>query len=143
MACGTEKGSFVACCVEVEVKKDGSYRVNEVIEAFECGAILNPRNTLAQVEGAIIQGLGGAMKEEMRFENGRVLNGRFSEYLVPRFADVPKIDCVLLDRKDLASVGAGETPIIGVAPAIANAIANAVQLRIRSMPMRNDRIKPS
>jgi isoquinoline 1-oxidoreductase len=52
------------------------------------------------------------------------------------------IECVLLDRKDLAPVGAGETPIIGVAPAIANAIANAVQERIRSMPIRNEKIKP-
>lgn len=142
LACGTEKGSFVACCVEVEVKKERSYRVNQVVEAFECGAILNPRNTLAQVEGAIIQGLGGALREQMHFENARVLNGRFSEYPVPRFADVPKIECVLLDRKDLASVGAGETPIIVVAPAIANAIANAIQVRIRSMPIQNEMIKP-
>jgi isoquinoline 1-oxidoreductase len=128
--------------VEVEVKKEGVFRVNEIVEAYECGAILNPRNTLAQVEGAILQGLGGALREEMRFEKGRVLNGRFSEYLVPRFADVPRMECVLLDRKDLAPVGAGETPIIGVAPAIANAIANAVQERIRSMPIRNEKIKP-
>lgn len=142
LACGTEKGSYVACCVEVEVKKEGVFRVSEIVEAYECGAILNPRNTLAQVEGAILQGLGGALREEMRFEKGRVLNGRFSEYLVPRFADVPMIECVLLDRKDLAPVGAGETPIIGVAPAIANAIANAVQERIRSMPIRNEKIKP-
>jgi isoquinoline 1-oxidoreductase len=127
----------------VQLNNDGTYRVSEIVEAYECGAILNPRNTLAQVEGAIIQGLGGALREEMRFENGKVLNARFSEYLVPRFSDVPKIECVLLDRKDLASVGAGETPIIAVAPAIANAIANAVQVRIRSMPIRNDKITPA
>ena len=107
------------------------------------GAILNPRNTLAQVEGAIIQGLGGALMEEMRFENGKILNARFSEYQVPRFSHVPKIECVLLDRKDLASVGAGETPIIAVAPAIANAIANAIQVRNRSMPIRNEAVRPA
>ncbi|HVK57404.1 MAG TPA: molybdopterin cofactor-binding domain-containing protein [Candidatus Kapabacteria bacterium] len=147
LACGTEKGSFVACCVSLQLNKDGVFRVNEIVEAYECGAILNPRNTLAQVEGAIIQGLGGALKEEMRFENGRVLNGRFSEYMVPRFADVPKIQCVLLDRKDLASVGAGETPIIGVAPAIANALVNAAgdvpQARIRSLPIRTEQFRPA
>jgi CO/xanthine dehydrogenase Mo-binding subunit len=143
VACSTEKGSYVACCVEVEIFDGGGYRVGEVAEAFECGAILNPRNTLAQVEGAIIQGLGGALREEIKFANGKMLNGHFSEYLVPRFADVPKIECVLVDRKDLASVGAGETPIIAVAPAIANAIANATQIRIRSMPIRNQQIKPA
>ena len=143
LACGTEKGSYVACCVSITVNKEGEYRVHEIVEAYECGAILNPRNTQAQVEGAIIQGLGGAFREEMRFENGHVINGRFSHYLVPRFRDVPKIDCVLLDRKDLASVGAGETPIIAVAPAIANAIANAVQVRVRSMPIRNEAARPA
>ncbi|MGZ8921323.1 MAG: molybdopterin cofactor-binding domain-containing protein, partial [Limisphaerales bacterium] len=132
----------VACCVALEVNKEGAYRVHEVVEAYECGAILNPRNTLAQVEGAIIQGLGAAFTEEMRFENGKVLNGRFSAYQVPRFQDVPKIDCLLLDRKDLASVGAGETPIIAVAPAIANAIANAIQVRIRAMPIRSETVRP-
>ena len=142
LACGTEKGSYVACCVAIDVNSSGGYRVTEVVEAFECGSVLNPRNTLAQVEGAIIQGLGGALTEEMRFAGGKMQNGRFSEYMVPRFADVPKIECVLLDRKDLASVGAGETPIIAVAPAIANAIANATQIRIRSMPIRNQQIKP-
>jgi isoquinoline 1-oxidoreductase len=129
--------------VSLTVNNDGAYRVNEIVEAFECGAILNPRNTLAQVEGAIIQGLGGALTEEVRFENGKVLNGRFSEYRVPRFGDVPRIECVLLDRKDIASVGAGETPIIAVAPAIANAVANAVQVRIRSLPIRNEKIQPA
>ena len=143
LACGTEKGSYVACYVEVEVNNDGAYRVQEIVEAYECGAILNPRNTLAQVEGAIIQGLGGALMEEMRFENGKILNARCSEYQVPRFSHVPKIECVLLDRKDLASVGAGETPIIAVAPAIANAIANAIQVRNRSMPIRNEAVRPA
>jgi isoquinoline 1-oxidoreductase len=79
----------------------------------------------------------------MRFENGKILNGSFSQYKVPRFADVPPIETVLLDRKDLPSVGAGETPIIGIAPAIANAIFNAVQTRIRSMPIRANELKPA
>ena len=74
----------MVCCVVIEVNKDGLYRVNQVVESYECGAILNPRITLAQVEGAIFQGLGGALRKEMRFENGKVLNGRFSEYSVPR-----------------------------------------------------------
>jgi CO/xanthine dehydrogenase Mo-binding subunit len=143
LACGTEKGSYVACCTQVDVDSKGNYRLSEVVEAFECGAVQNPRNLQAQVEGCIIQGLGGAMREEIRFKDGKILNPHFSEYQVPRFTDVPEIQTVLLDRKDLPSVGAGETPIICIAPAIANALFNAVQVRIRSMPLRTDSIQPA
>ena len=66
-----------------------------------------------------------------------MLNPRFSQYHVPRFKDVPQIETVLVNRPDLPSVGAGETPIIGIAPAIANALFNATQTRIRSLPIRN------
>ena len=61
----------------------------------------------------------------MLFKDGRVTNPRFSEYRVPRMADVPELDIVLVDRQDLPSLGAGETPIIAVAPAIANAMFQA------------------
>jgi CO/xanthine dehydrogenase Mo-binding subunit len=141
LACGTEKGSVVACCVQVDLMPEGTYKVIEVVEAYECGPIHNPRNLKAQVEGAIIQGLGGALREEMRFKDGKMLNSRFSKYQVPRFRDVPRITTILLDRKDLPAVGAGETPIIGIAPAIANAIFHATGVRIRSMPIRNESIR--
>jgi isoquinoline 1-oxidoreductase len=118
------------------VDNGGTFRLLDVAEAFECGAIQNPGNLKAQVEGCIIQGLGGALREEIRFKDGRILNPRFSQYQVPRFRDVPKIDTVLVTRPDLPSVGAGETPIIGIAPAIANALFNATQARIRSLPIR-------
>ncbi|HVR76705.1 MAG TPA: molybdopterin cofactor-binding domain-containing protein, partial [Planctomycetota bacterium] len=114
LACGTEKGSYVACCARIEVnERDGTFKVVKVVEAFECGAIQNPANLRAQVEGCVIQGLGGALTEEMRFKDGKVLNARFSRYRVPRFKDVPEIDTVLVNRPDLPSVGGGETPIIG------------------------------
>ena len=138
LACGTEKGSYVACGVRIEVDdRAGTFKVLEVVEAFECGAIQNPANLTAQVEGCIIMGLGGALREEMRFKDGRMLNPRFSQYHVPRFKDVPPIETILVNRPDLPSVGAGETPIIGIAPAIANALFNATQTRIRSLPIRN------
>ncbi|HVJ67498.1 MAG TPA: molybdopterin cofactor-binding domain-containing protein [Caulifigura sp.] len=135
LACGTEKGSFVAACAEVEVK-DGRIRVLSVTQAYECGAIQNPLNLRLQVEGAMVMGLGGALTEEMRFENGRILNANFADYHVPRMDDVPALDIELVDRRDLPSVGAGETPIIAIAPAIANAIEHAVGVRCRSMPLK-------
>jgi isoquinoline 1-oxidoreductase len=135
LACGTEKGSYVAACAEVEVS-DGQIRVLSVCEAYECGAIQNPRNLRAQVEGSIIMGLGGALTEAIEFREGKIANPAFSSYAVPRMGDVPELDIVLLDRRDLPSVGAGETPIIAVAPAIANAVHHAAGVRCRSMPLR-------
>jgi isoquinoline 1-oxidoreductase len=134
LACGTEKGSYVAACVEVQVEKE--LRVRELVMAFECGAILNPANLRAQVEGCIIQGLGGALTEAIEFEDGRLKNGSFARYPVPRFRDVPPLEILLLNRPDLPPAGAGETPIIAVAPAIANAVYDATRQRVRSMPVR-------
>jgi isoquinoline 1-oxidoreductase len=117
IACGTEKGSYVATAAELS-KTDDGFRVERVVVSFECGAIVNPDGLHNQVEGSIVQGLGGALFEAARFADGRILNGTMAQYRVPRFRDVPPIDVVLLDRRDLASAGAGETPIVCVAPAI-------------------------
>jgi isoquinoline 1-oxidoreductase len=137
IACATEKGSFVATCAAIRVDRSKQQiRVTEICQAFECGAITNPDNLRSQNEGAIIQSLGPALREESQFENGRITNASFWEYLVPRFADLPKIDVHLLNRPDLASSGAGETPLITVAPAIGNALFHATGVRVREMPLR-------
>jgi nicotinate dehydrogenase subunit B len=136
IAGGLEKGGYVASCAEVAVDRaSGAVRVVKMTTAFECGAIVNPDGLRHQVIGANIQGLGGALFEAIEFENGRVTNPRFSRYRVPRFRDVPEIEAVLLDRKDLPSAGAGETPIMAVAPAIGNAIFHATGSRLRALPM--------
>ena len=136
IAGGTEKGSYVATCAEVAVDStSGQVRVVRVVQAFECGAIVNPDGLRNQVEGAIMQGLGGALFEAIDFADGRILTDRFSRYRVPRFADVPAIEVVLLDRKDLPSTGAGETPIVGIAPAVGNAISAATGIRLHSLPL--------
>ena len=144
LACGTEKGSFVAACVEVEIdRKQKRIIPRHVCEVFECGAIINPENLRAQVEGAIIMGLGPALREEMQFEAGRMRNASFSLYEVPRFRDVPEFDLYMRNRTDLPSAGAGETPIIAVAPAIGNAVFHATGIRLREMPMRLPEKMPS
>jgi isoquinoline 1-oxidoreductase len=144
LACGTEKGSYVAACVEIAIDRTkNNYTVRRVCEVFECGAVLNPANLVAQVQGAIIMGLGPALREEMRFENGKMQNANFDDYLVPRFADVPEFDIHLLDRPDLPSVGGGETPIIAVAPAMANAVFRATGTPVREMPIRLPGAKPA
>jgi CO/xanthine dehydrogenase Mo-binding subunit len=137
LACGTEKNSVVAACCEVEVDaQSGVPRLIEIVEAFECGPILNPANLRCQVEGCITMGLGPALREEIQFKDGQIANGRFAVYRVPRFRDIPKADIILLDRKDLEPAGAGETPIMAVAPAMANAVFDATGKRVRSMPIR-------
>jgi isoquinoline 1-oxidoreductase len=135
MGGGYEKLGNIATFAEVNVNKSGEVRIVRVVSAFECGAIVNPDNLRNQIEGSNIQGMGGALFEAIEFENGKILNGRLSRYRVPRFSDVPAIDTVLLDRKDLPSAGAGECPMIGVAPAIANAIFEATGQRLRALPL--------
>ncbi|HXH06691.1 MAG TPA: molybdopterin cofactor-binding domain-containing protein, partial [Vicinamibacterales bacterium] len=120
IACGTEKGSYTAAAAEISRTADG-FRVERLVVVFECGAIVNPDGVRNQVEGCVIQGLGGALFEYIRFADGRLLNGSLEQYRVPRFTDVPPIEVVLLDRRDLPSAGAGETPIVAIAPAIGSA----------------------
>ncbi len=136
IAAGFEKGGYVATCAEVSVRPGRETRVVRLTEAFECGAIVNPDHLHTQVEGAMIMGLGGALFEAIDFADGKILNPHLARYRVPRFSDVPpQIDVVLVDRKDLPSAGAGETPIVTVAPAIASAIHMATGEWRRSLPM--------
>ena len=133
---GFEKGGYVATVAEVAADKDlKQVRVVRLVTAFECGAVVNPDTLRNQIEGGVIQGLGGALTEAIHFENGRILNPRFSKYRVPRFRDTPTIETVLVDRRDLAPAGAGEAPIVGTAPAIGNAIFDATGKRLRAMPL--------
>ena len=136
IACGFEKGSYVATAAEVSVDaKTGAVKIERVVESFECGAIVNRLHLHNQVEGAVVQAIGGALFEKIDFKDGQILNGRLAKYRVPRFSDVPVIEIVLLDRKDLPSAGAGETPIVGLAPAVGNAIFDATGKRLRALPL--------
>jgi CO/xanthine dehydrogenase Mo-binding subunit len=142
LACGTEKDSVVAACVEVRLDRSkGRIEVTEVCEAFECGPILNPANLLSQVQGCIVMALGGALTEELEFRDGTILNPRFSRYRVPRFKDVPRIDVHLVENRDIPPAGGGETPIIAAAPAVANAVFAASGVRLRSMPLRSEALR--
>lgn len=136
MGGGFEKLGNVATFAEVSVERaSGGVKIVRVVTAFECGAIMNPDHLRNQVEGAVIMGLGGALFEAVEFADGKIRNGRFSSYRVPRFSDVPQVETVLLDRKDLPSAGAGEAPIVGIAPAIGNAIFDATGVRLRALPL--------
>jgi isoquinoline 1-oxidoreductase len=142
IAGGTEKGSYVATCAEVAAdEKSGRVKVLRAVSAFECGAVINPDHLKNQIEGAAVMGLGGALFEAIQFADGKILNPRFSGYRVPRFQDAPTLEAVLVDRKDLPSAGAGETPIVAIAPAVGNAIFDATGIRLRSLPMLPNGLK--
>jgi isoquinoline 1-oxidoreductase len=135
IACGFEKGGYVGTCAEIQVNSDKEVKVIRITQAFECGAIINPRHLENQVMGSMVQALGGALFEAIEFANGKILNASLAAYRVPRFSDIPKIEIVLIDRKDLPSAGAGEAAIIGIAPAIGNAIADATGKALNTLPM--------
>ena len=142
LALGIEKNSVVATCAEVSIAAgSGEVKVERVVQAFECGAVINPDHLRGQNEGCIIQGLGGALFERLSFRDGRILNPRLSAYRLPRFADLPKIEIVLLDRKDRAPIGGSETPIVGIAPAVGNAIHAATGVRLRALPLAPEGVK--
>lgn len=137
IGCGEEKGGVVATCAEIRMD-GGQVKVVRVSVAFECGAIINPVHLENQIAGSVIQGLGGALFESIDFRDGRILNPTFSTYRVPRFSDIPAINVVMLNRKDRAPAGAGETPIVGIAPAIRNAIAHATGKLIYTLPLQRE-----
>jgi CO/xanthine dehydrogenase Mo-binding subunit/aerobic-type carbon monoxide dehydrogenase small subunit (CoxS/CutS family) len=135
LAVGLEKGGRVATCAEITLGDTGRVRPVRLVTAYECGSIVDPDTVQSQVEGAIVMALGGALFEAVPVHDRRPMVTALSDYPVPRLADLPEIDVILVDRPDLPSAGAGETPMIAVAPAIANAIFNATGQRLRRLPL--------
>ncbi|HEX9064205.1 MAG TPA: molybdopterin cofactor-binding domain-containing protein [Streptosporangiaceae bacterium] len=138
IACGLEKDGRVVTAAQVVIGQGRQVRVTGLVTGYECGAIVNPATVTRQIEGATVMAFGGAMFEAIRFTGGVITNGSFTQYRVPRLADVPPVEVLLLDRPDLPSAGAGETPMIAIAPAIANAIYAATGRRLRSLPLTDD-----
>ncbi|MGC8634957.1 MAG: molybdopterin cofactor-binding domain-containing protein [Candidatus Limnocylindrales bacterium] len=138
IAGGLEKWARIATVAEVRVHDDGLLELLRIVSAYDCGQVVNPDGLVNQVEGATVMGLGGALFEAVRFADGQVRNARLSQYRVPRFLDVPPIEVILVDHRELPSAGGGETPIIAIAPAIANAIFAATGRRLRDLPLVPD-----
>ena len=143
LACGMEKGGHVATCAEIAMDPSAkTVKVVRVVQAWDSGAVVNPDGLRNQNMGAVIQGLGGALFEAIRFGDNRIQNPHFESYRLPRFRDMPQVEIVLVDRKDVPSAGAGETGLVGIAPAVGNAIFAATGTRLRNMPMVPDDAVP-
>jgi CO/xanthine dehydrogenase Mo-binding subunit len=141
MGGGFEKGGYFATFVEIAVDTRGDRReprVLRAVTAFDNGPTINPDGLRNQIVGAMIQGIGGALFEAIEFDHWVVRNAHLAQY---RFRDAPMIDVVLMDRRDKPAMGAGEAPIMGIAPAIGAAIHAVTGIRPRSMPMAREGLR--
>ena len=105
------------------------------------GLCVNPEGAAIQMEGAVTMGLGYALKEQVRFKGGEVLDRNFDTYELPRFSWVPKIETVIIDDRDAAPQGGGEPAIVIMGAVLANAVHDAVGARMFRLPMTPERIK--
>ena len=142
VACGIDAGTYVAHMAEVEVDLvSGRVQVNRVVCAQDMGLAINPEGAKQQIEGCITMGLGYALTEEIHFQGGRIFDLNFDTYEIPRFSWLPKIDTVLIDNKNFPPQGGGEPAIICMGAVIANAVYDAVGVRLLQLPMTPDRIR--
>jgi CO/xanthine dehydrogenase Mo-binding subunit len=126
-----------------EVKVDratGKVQVLRVACAQDMGLCINPEGAAIQIEGCITMGMGYALTEEIQFNGGKIVNRNFDTYQLPRFSWVPKINTVILDRRDQPSQGGGEPAIICMGGLLANAIFDATGARIYQLPMTPPRV---
>jgi nicotinate dehydrogenase subunit B len=134
-------GTYVAAVAEVEVDKStGQIVVKRVVCSHDCGLIINPDGLKNQIEGNIVQGISRALYEEVAFDGHGVTSLDWSSYPIIRFADVPEIDIVLIDRPDVAPLGAGEPSTIHIAAVIANAVFDATGVRLYEGPFTAQRV---
>ncbi len=141
IACGHDAGTWVAEIAEVKVDKStGKVQVARVAASQDMGLCVNPEGALIQMEGCITMALGYTFTEEVHFEGGNITDRNFDTYTIPHFSWVPKMECVILDRKDKPPKGGGEPAIIAVGAVVNNAIHDATGARLYRTPMTTERL---
>jgi xanthine dehydrogenase YagR molybdenum-binding subunit len=140
--------SWCAHFVEVRVDEDfGTVRVSRVVSALDSGRLYNPKLAESQWKGGIIMGIGQALLEEgiVDRRHGRIVNGNLADYMLPTNADIPDIQTISVGIPDphssaLGGKGVGELAIVGIAPAIANAVFHATGKRVRDLPITLEKL---
>jgi len=141
IACGIDAGTYVAMIVEADVNStNGNVVVKRVVCAQNMGLVINPEGATMQMEGCIMMGLGYALTEEVKFRNGEILNKNYDTYEIPKFSWLPKMETVILDKKNEPPQGGGEPAIVTIGAAIGNAIYDKLGIRLNRMPMTPERI---
>ena len=129
--------NYVAIAMEVAVDRNtGKINVRRIACAHDGGLIVNPDGLRNQIEGSILQTLGRALHEEVKFDRSRVTSVDWASYPILSFPDVPSLDVALIDRPSLPPLGAGEASTAPVAAAVANAVFDATGIRLRRVPLR-------
>jgi CO/xanthine dehydrogenase Mo-binding subunit len=142
---GRELRTFCAMIAEVEVDPEtGEISVLKLVSAHDVGTVLNPTTHDGQIKGGIIQGLGYALMEELSVEDGQVTSVHFGDYKIPTIQDIPELVTVLLEEPfgptPYGGKSIGEVSNVPVAPAIANAVADAVDVRITALPITAEKV---
>ncbi len=130
--------------IEVDVTT-GEITVLKVTAAYEIGKIINPAMAVGQVQGGIVQGLGSTLYEHLIFQEGKLLNGDFVDYKIPTATDTPEMDIILLETSPQADgpfgvKGIAEPTMVPTAPAIANAVFDAIGVRIKDLPITAEKV---
>jgi xanthine dehydrogenase molybdenum-binding subunit len=143
----TATPTLATACQAVEVEVDaesGQIRLVKAVAVHDLGQAINPLAAEGQVEGALAQGIGYALYEELLMDNGRALNPDFVDYKIPTFLDMPKPQVVLYAEPDstgpFGAKGIGEPGLVPTAPAIANAIYQATGVRLHAVPITPERL---
>lgn len=136
---------FGAQAIEAEVDEEtGKVKVLRVASAHDIGKAINPRMVSGQIEGGVVMGLGYALCEELEFDGGKVTNPTFADYKIPTTCDVPKVMPIIVEKpyssEPFGAKGVGEVSLFGIAPALANAIADAIGIRIKELPITPEKI---
>ena len=121
--------------LEVVLAHIDTQKVDRIVCAFDCGRIINPAIVKAQVESAIVFGLGQTLKHEITFDAGQVVQSNFHDFPVIRMSEMPKVEVHLVQSTE-PPTGVGEPGVPPVAPAVANAIFAACGQRLRKLPLR-------
>ena len=137
--------SFTAQIAEVSVDPDtGEIKLLSFATVHDVGRVMNPLGHQGQIEGGVIQGVGYALAEKLDVVDGRVTTLSFGDYRIPNMKDIPPLETVLLESESGVGPynikGIGENPNVPVAPAIANAIEDAVGVRIRDLPVTSEKV---
>jgi isoquinoline 1-oxidoreductase beta subunit len=135
----THLGTHCAVAAEVSSNAKGAVSIRRLVAAMDMGTVVNPLGAQAQIEGGLVFGLSGALRERITFKNGKAEQSTYSDYSIIRMPEVPAIDVVLV-RSGATPTGAGEVAVPGVAPAVLNAIYAATGQRVRSLPLYH--VKP-
>jgi CO/xanthine dehydrogenase Mo-binding subunit len=130
--------SFAAVVVELEVSEEISLK--KVWCAADAGLVIAPDGAKNQLEGGIIQGASFVMREQVRFEDGKVATATWDDYPILRFSDIPEIEIELIDNPNEPTLGLGEASVGPTGAAIGNALARALGKRIRDLPLTRERI---